>query len=100
MNTYELTLLFADPATSKDSAGSQKEIERVLKLIADFVKKQKGEINKAESWGAKHTAYPINKQGVFVYEHFLLSLSPDAQVELNRVLKLDESIVRYLFVRV
>ncbi|TXH07898.1 MAG: 30S ribosomal protein S6 [Candidatus Moraniibacteriota bacterium] len=92
MNTYELTLLFAE--------NNDTERERVLKLIADFVKKQKGEINKAESWGAKHTAYPINKQGVFVYEHFLLSLSPDSQVELNRVLKLDESIVRYLFVRV
>lgn len=100
MNTYELTLLFADPATSKDSAGAQKEIDRVLKLIADFVKKHKGEVNKAESWGAKHAAYPINKQGVFVYEHFLLSLAPDSQVELNRILKLDESIVRYLFVRV
>lgn len=92
MNTYELTLLFAE---NKDT-----ERERVLKVIADFVKKHKGEVNKAESWGAKHAAYPINKQGVFVYEHFLLSLAPDAQVELSRILKLDESIVRYLFVRV
>lgn len=92
MNTYELTLLFAE--------NNDTERERVLKLIADFVKKQKGEINKAESWGAKHAAYQINKQGVFVYEHLLLSLVPDSQVELNRILKLDESIVRYLFVRV
>ncbi len=100
MNTYELTLLFADPATSKDSSGAQKEMDRVLKLIADFVKKHKGEVNKAESWGAKHAAYAINKQNVFVYEHFLLSLAPESQVELNQVLKLDEAIVRYLFVRV
>ena len=92
MNTYELTLLFAE--------NNDTERERVLKLIADFAKKHKGEVNKAESWGAKHAAYPINKQGVFVYEHFLLSLAPDSQVELNRILKLDESIVRYLFVRV
>ncbi len=100
MNTYELTLLFADPATSKDSAVAQKEIERVLKLIADFVKKHKGEINKAESWGAKHAAYEIKKQTTFVYEHFLLSLEGADQVSLNNTLKLDESIVRYLFVRV
>lgn len=92
MNTYELTLLFAE--------NNDTERERVLKLIADFVKKHKGEINKAESWGAKHAAYPINKQGVFVYEHFLLSLEPGDQVSLNNTLKLDEAIVRYLFVRV
>lgn len=92
MNTYELTLLFAE--------NNDTERERVLKLIADFVKKHKGEVNKAESWGAKHTAYQIKKQNVFVYEHFLLSLAGADQVELNKTLKLDESIVRYLFVRV
>lgn len=100
MNTYELTLLFSDPATSKDAGAAQKEIDRVLKLIADFVKKHKGEVNKAESWGAKHAAYAINKQDVFVYEHFILSLESADQVILNQTLKLDESIVRYMFVRV
>lgn len=92
MNTYELTLLFAE--------GNDKEQERVLKLIADFVKKHKGEINKTESWGSKHAAYPINKQNIFIYEHMVLGLEGTDQVELNRILKLDESIVRYMFVRV
>lgn len=100
MNTYELTLLLADPATSNDAKTAQAEIDRVLKLINDFVKKHKGEVNKYESWGAKHTAYPINKQGTMVYEHFLLTLAAADQVELNRILKLDEGIVRYMFVRV
>lgn len=100
MNTYELTLLFADPATAKDASAAQKEIDRVLKVIADFVKKHKGDVNKAESWGAKHAAYPINKQTVFVYEHLVLSLEGADQVTLNQMLKLDEAIVRYMFVRV
>jgi ribosomal protein S6 len=97
---YELTLLFADPATAKDAKAAQAEVDRVLKLINDFVKKHKGEVNKYESWGAKHMAYMINKQETMVYEHFLLSLAGADQVTLNQMLKLDESIVRYLFVRV
>lgn len=92
MNTYELTLLFAE--------GNDKERERVLKMIETAVKKAEGGINKQESWGAKHLAYPIKKMETAVYEHFLLTLPPAAQVELNRSLKLDESIVRYMFVRV
>jgi len=92
MNTYELTILFAD--------GDDQNRERVIKMIESFAKKAKGEVNKQESWGSKHLAYPIKKMGSAVYEHFLLTLDGRAQVELEKTLKLDESLLRYMFVRV
>lgn len=99
MNTYELTILFPeDPATPKGSVGASKD--KVLKMITGFVKKHKGEINKTESWGAKYLTYPIRKLKVAEYEHLVLTIEPAAQVELDKTLRLDESILRYMFVRV
>lgn len=92
MNTYELTLLLPE--------GEEKENARIMKMIEDFVKKAKGEILKQESWGVKHLAYMIGKQKTALYEHFVVSLEAAKQPELDRLLRLDEKIVRYLFVRV
>lgn len=92
MNTYELTLLIPD--------GDEKNKERVLKVVTDFAKKHKGEINKQESWGAKHLAYPIKKLAIADYEHFVLTLPPADQPTLDKMLRMDESILRYMFVRV
>lgn len=92
MNTYELTIVIPD--------GDEKNKERVVKVVADFAKKVKGEVNKQESWGAKHLAYPIKKLAIAQYEHFVLSLPSEKQPELDKMLRMDESILRYMFVRV
>lgn len=101
MNTYELTILIPDPTSSKDSEGARGDgVAKIVKAVADFVKKAKGEVNKQESWGAKHLAYPIRKLATADYEYFVLKLEPAQQVALDKVLKMDESILRYMFVRV
>lgn len=93
MNTYELTILLPEDKDGKEKA-------RILKLVTDFAKKAKGEINKQESWGAKHLAYLIKKQAIAEYEHFVLSLPSTSQPELDKMLRLDETILRYMFIRV
>lgn len=92
MNTYELTIVIP--------SGDDKNKDRVIKLIADFAKKHKGEINKQDSWGEKHLAYPIKKQATAIYEHWVITLDPADQTELDRTLRIDENILRYMFVRV
>lgn len=92
MSTYELTILLPD--------GNEKEKSRIGKLVEDYVKKSKGELVKTESWGVKTLAYPIQKKTSADYEHFVLSLEPDKQPRLDQALRLDEGILRYLFVRV
>lgn len=90
MNTYELTMIFGDKP-SKD---------KVVKVVTEFVKTAKGELNKADSWGEKVLAYPIRKLKAGLYEHMVLTLPADKQPELDRTLRLEESLLRYLFVRV
>ena len=77
-----------------------KEAARIVKLVTDFAKKTKGEVNKQESWGAKHLAYPIKKLMIGQYEHFVITLDPAQQVVLEKTLHMDESLLRYMFVRV
>lgn len=93
MNTYELTILIPEDKEGKEAA-------RLVKVVTDFAKKTKGEVNKHESWGAKHLAYPIKKLAVAQYEHFVLTLDPGVQPELDKVLRMDENLLRYMFVRV
>ncbi len=94
MNTYELTILFPE---SKEGSESKANI---VKMIEAYVKKNKGEINKQEEWGSKHLAYMIKKNTTAEYVHFVLSLEPADQVMLEKTLKLEESLLRYMFVRV
>lgn len=99
MNTYELTILFSENlVAAKGSAGDLKD--KTIKAITEFVKKHKGEINKQESWGSKHLAYPIKKHETAVYEHLVLGMQGADQLELDKVLRLDENILRYMFIRV
>jgi small subunit ribosomal protein S6 len=93
MNTYELTVLLRE-----DKEG--KEVARLVKMVTDFAKKTKGEVNKQESWGAKHLAYPIKKLSMAQYEHFVITLDSKVQPDLDNALRMDESILRYMFVRV
>lgn len=93
MNTYELTIVIPE---DKDG----KEVARIIKVVTDFAKKTKGEVNKQESWGAKHLAYPIRKLAIGQYEHFVITLETSEQVVLEKMLHMDENLLRYMFVRV
>ncbi len=90
MNTYELTIVIPEG----------ENVERVVKMVTAFAKKNKGEISKQESWGSKHLAYPIKKLLTADYEYFVISLESAAQLELDKTIRMDESILRYMFVRV
>lgn len=93
MNTYELTIVIPEDKEGKEAA-------RIVKMVTDFAKKSKGEVNKQESWGAKHLAYPIKKLAIGQYEHFVVTLEPSQQPVLDKMLRMDENILRFMFVRV
>lgn len=92
-STYELTVVYP--------VEIGKELKKkVTKLIGDFAKSKKGEINKTDSWGVLDLAYQIDKNRQGDYEHYVLTLDPADQPKLDKELRLIEGILRYLFVRV
>ncbi len=91
MREYEIVYIF-DPVLTEDQVN-----ERLEKFHAHITDGD-GEITAVDHWGKRQLAYPINKKtsGYYVVVQFTAEAS--ILPELERTLKLDEDLVRYLIV--
>lgn len=89
MQNYMLTVLVKNELAEK---------ERVALL--DDIKKQFGELKKEDLWGARGLAYPINHQEKAFFAHFEFQQEPSKILALDKMVKLNEDIMRYLLTRV
>jgi small subunit ribosomal protein S6 len=58
-----------------------------------------GSIENVDTWGRRRLAYPIGRYRDGVYILYRMQLPPNAAAEIERALKLTESVVRHLLVR-
>jgi small subunit ribosomal protein S6 len=58
-----------------------------------------GELIKKDSWGTKRLAYQIKKQSRGVYNIYDISSTQENMKELHRVLKFDESVLRFMIIK-
>jgi small subunit ribosomal protein S6 len=67
--------------------------------IAQIITTQDGEMTNTELWGKRTLAYPIQKrvEGHYVLHRF--QMAPQGTNELDRVLRFNESVLRYLLLR-
>jgi small subunit ribosomal protein S6 len=91
MRDYELVLIF-HPALGDDA------IHEKLERFHGLVSGGDAEIKIVDHWGGRQLAYPIQKQtsGYYVVTQFLGD--PTALPELERIMRLDEEVLRYLLV--
>ena len=73
--------------------------ERVQSRVADAVDREQGKLVKVEAWGRRRLAYPVGKQrrGVYVYFKYVGGGGLVAEVERN--LKLQDSVVKFMTVQ-
>jgi small subunit ribosomal protein S6 len=73
--------------------------ERVQSRVNDALDREQGKLVKVESWGRRKLAYPIGKQrkGVYVYLKYVGGGGLVAEVERN--LKLQDAVVKYMTVQ-
>ena len=92
MREYELMVVL-DPNLDESA------IEALNTRIQNMVTQRGGTIESVESWGRKRLAYPIGRyrDGVYVLSRF--QMPPNAAAEIERALKLNESVIRHLLVR-
>lgn len=93
MNSYLLTLVLKLDLEEKERKA----------LLDSMVKKllgEDGKVEKEDLWGAKDLAYPIKRQTKGFYAHFEISADPKNAKGLDKTLKVEEDILRYLLVRV
>jgi small subunit ribosomal protein S6 len=76
------------------------QVETLTTTFADIVRAQGGQVTKTEQWGLRNLAYRIKKNKKGHYVLFNLDASPDAVTELERNMRLNEDVLRFMTVRV
>jgi small subunit ribosomal protein S6 len=92
MREYELYLVI-------DADAEEEAVEALVERVSQLVATGEGEVIKVEPRGKRRLTYAIRKkqegQDIIVTFH----APPQALIEIERVLKLDEQVLRYLLVR-
>ena len=70
--------------------------DEFIKIIESF----KGLIKKRENWGLRNLAYKINKNRKGHYVLLNIDSSSDAILEYERLMRLNEDIIRFLTIRI
>ena len=92
MHKYELALIL-NAALTED--GLQAEFQKVQDILSRFG----GTVEKVDNWGKRRLAYEINKMTEGFYYFIVFSANHDAPAEIESRLRITESIVRYLIIR-
>jgi small subunit ribosomal protein S6 len=74
-------------------------IEAINTRIQSLVTQRGGTVESVDVWGRRRLAYPIGRFRDGVYILTRAQLPPNAAAEIERALKLTESVVRHLLVR-
>lgn len=89
MRNYELALI-VDPEVEENSLP---EIEDKVKK---WVEASGGVISNVDRWGKRRLAYPIQKKNEGYYFILQIEMPPQAGVEIERELRINEQILRYM----
>jgi small subunit ribosomal protein S6 len=79
---------------------SSSQVEGLADALTKVVEEQGGTVTKREHWGLRSLAYRIRKNRKGHYVLFNLDAPPAAVLELERQMRINEDVLRYLTVRV
>jgi len=89
---YEVLLLL-DPELS-----DEKQTE-IVERVKTLVEQGGGTFERHDPWGRRKLAYPIDKKEDGIYHLLTLAATPETLDELNRVLKIDDDVLRHMATR-
>lgn len=91
MRLYEVVYIL-DPALDESAVTTK------LEKFHGLATSEGGEVSAVDQWGVRQLAYPIAGQGSGFYVVAQFTAAPGALPEFERLLKLDEEVMRYLLV--
>ena len=92
MSFYENTLV-----AKQDLPAS--ELKKIKEKYNDLINSNSGKVVKIEEWGLLNLATKIKKYNKGFYIHFKFEGSKNTLNEINKKIKIDGSIIRYLIVK-
>lgn len=93
LREYEFTLI------SKTDI-SESAQTKVFEGYEEILKRDGGDIIKRDDWGTKKLSYPIRKNFKGHYVHYDCVTNPDNIAECERLLRIDENVLRYLVIKI
>ncbi len=93
MAFYESVFIIRQDVSSSD-------VDRIVNEFSQIIRDNNGEVIKTEYWGLRNLAYEIanNKKGHYVF--LGIDVSPAALQELDRRMKLNENVIRFMNISV
>ena len=91
MRLYEAVYIF-------DAALDEAAVNEKLEKFNNLAVRSGGEVVAVDHWGNRQLAYPVNKKKTGYYVVAQFKADPTALPEFERIIKLDESVMRYLVV--
>ncbi|MEM7225258.1 MAG: 30S ribosomal protein S6 [Pseudomonadota bacterium] len=76
------------------------QVEALADQYVELVKEHGGEVTKKEHWGLRNLAYKIKKNRKGHYTLFNIEGPAEAVLEMERQMRINEDVIRYLTVRV
>ena len=92
LNKYE-TIYIINPEVEEQG------IKELVGKFNTLIETEGGKVSETQEWGLKRLAYPIKKkeQGYYVLVNF--EAKPESIVELERVYKITDSVMKFITVR-
>lgn len=92
MNKYLLTLVLK---ADLDDKARKELLDSILKKALGA----SGKVAKEDMWGVRDLAYPIKKHTKGYYAHFELETDPSLAKDIDKNLKVEEDVLRYLLTK-
>ncbi|MEM6617082.1 MAG: 30S ribosomal protein S6 [Pseudomonadota bacterium] len=93
MALYEFVVL------SRQDLSSQ-QVDEMMTAYMAVIEEQSGTVSKNEYWGLKSLSYKIRKNRKAHYNLFNIDCPPPALEEVQRRMRIDENILRFMAIRV
>ncbi|MGD8603594.1 MAG: 30S ribosomal protein S6 [Anaerolineales bacterium] len=87
MRNYELAFI-ADPDLDENL------VEELENKVKGWIETAGGKIDKVDRWGKRRLAYEINEKLDGYYYFIYAQMPPQANIEIERTMKLNEQILR------
>ena len=88
---YETVIIF-------DSALEDSQVQEKIQRLSSLVAPNGGDYVKVDVWGKRKLAYPIDKKEQGIYAVLRYETEPSALTEFERIMRLDEQVLRQLTV--
>lgn len=76
------------------------KVNELTDKFAAVIEAKGGKVTKREDWGLRNLAYKIQKNRKGYYTLMNIDAPADAIVEMERLMRLDENLLRYLTIKV